>query len=78
LAPTAGSAIPAAVAVCPECGGHLTLTEDFDLEGDDNPAMDCENEPDIDSDEEDFHRYWQSDWQPVIDKVSAHLRGQNS
>lgn len=52
--------------------------EDYDLAGDDPPSMDCENEPDIDSEEWDPHRWWQSEWQPVIDKVTAHLRRPDS
>jgi hypothetical protein len=80
LPPMAGSAIPEDVAICPECGGKLFFNEDYDTdtESDEPPGIDCENEPDLDDDEEDFHRYWQSDWQPVIDKISAHYRGQNA
>ena len=79
LPPVAGSAIPEDVATCPECGGKLFFNEDYDTnpESDEPPGIDCENEPDLDDDEEDFHRFWQSDWQPVIDKISAHYRGQN-
>ena len=79
LPPMAGSAIPENVATCPECGGKLYFNEDYDTdpESDEPPGIDCENEPDLDDDEEDFHRFWQSDWQPVIDKISAHFRGQN-
>jgi len=63
--------------VCPECGGHLSLTDDFDVDGDDNPAMFCENEAGIDSQDDDGHLFWQSDWQPVIGTVSAYLRTHN-
>lgn len=67
--------VPSEIAVCPECGGGLWwqfTTTDWlrDLH------LDCETE---DEDEEaagalglasdNQHRNWQSDWQPVIDKV---------
>lgn len=72
-ATSAGHVIPAEVAVCPECGGMLELMEDFDVDGDEPPSLSCANESDVDSDEEDYHRFWQSEWQPVGDRVKAYL-----
>lgn len=62
--------VPKEIAVCPECGGGLWwqfTTTDWlrDL------MIDCETE-DID-DEDTAHRGWQSEWQPVIDKVRRWL-----
>jgi hypothetical protein len=64
--------VPKEISVCPECGGRLwwqfTTTDwlrDLHLE--------CENES-VDFEEgEDDHRFWQSEWQPVIDKVRRWL-----
>jgi len=58
--------VPSDVAVCPECGGGLWwqfTTEDWlrDMH------LDCED--DDWEDEDSGHRNWQSDWQPVIEKV---------
>lgn len=66
--------VPTNIAVCPECNGALewqVTTTDEELR---DISIDCENEPDIDSDEKDFHQFHQSDWQPVIDKVKAWIR----
>lgn len=52
---------------CPECGGRLTVQWDGD-----DISVDCENEPDMDDAEaveNDIHRYWQQDWQPVMDQI---------
>ena len=69
--------VPSSVCQCPECGGNLwwQVTTDDGLE---DLTLDCENEPEIDSDEEDFHRFLQSDWQPVIDRVKAWILSANS
>ena len=61
--------VPAEIAVCPECGGELwwQLTcDDPDLAG---LELDC----DWDESHED-HRWWQSDWQPVLDEVKKYMR----
>lgn len=66
--------IPEIVATCPECGGRLRLTEDFDPDENEPPSLECENEPELDSEEEDQHSYWQSEWEPTGRKVAAYLR----
>jgi len=60
--------VPREIAVCPECGGTLhadvigwETATGLPSKGDVN--IDCEADPDC------AHRYWQSDWQPIIDKV---------
>lgn len=61
---------------CPECGGKLTVQWDGD-----DIAVDCENEPDMDDDEaveNDIHRYWQQDWQPVMDRIREWIFVQNA
>lgn len=66
--------VPHEIAICPECKGHLhwqVTTTDEELR---DIYIDCQNEPDIDSDQEDFHRYHQGDWQPVIDRVKAWIK----
>lgn len=72
--------VPEKVAVCPECGCRLywqVMTED----GLEDLSLDCENEPDVyDNDEaweEDCHRNYQSDWQPIIDRVKAWIISAN-
>ena len=65
--------VPREVATCPECGGALTwqattsdIIEDMMLE--------CEHEPNNDETAQDnYHRWWQSDWQAVIEKVKVWL-----
>lgn len=62
--------VPEAVVVCPECGSQLgceamqweTVTG--------RPSkgalnVDCLGDPECE------HRYWQSDWQPVVDKIES-------
>lgn len=64
--------VPDSVAVCPECCGTLRVTSESWDPDTGVPiavgiAVDCiEDEKDIEADE---HRWWQSDWQPVIDVV---------
>ncbi len=64
--------IPTEIAVCPECGGQLEIVGDFNPTEDITPHIACEN--DEISESENFHRGWQSEWQPIIDKVTEHLR----
>lgn len=71
-----GSAVcvPRSIAICPECSCDLecqmTTPDIRDI------AVDCVNEnaafftPGSEGD----HRYWQSEWEPVIEKVKAWLR----
>lgn len=69
------------VAECPECGGRLFMWCD-EWECDTGKPvgihLDCEHEPDfIDGRHragEFEHRWWQSDWQPVIDRVEKWAR----
>ena len=62
--------VPATVSVCPECGGRLwwqvTTTDGLrDLD------VDCEDDEELS--EGMSHCYWQSDWQPVLDRVRRWL-----
>jgi hypothetical protein len=70
-----GYVIPSDVAVCPECGGKLYLTDDYDRTSPEPLPLDCEDEDWEDDDG--VHRGWQSEWQPVIDKVRRHLNSHN-
>lgn len=62
--------VPETVAVCPECGGALwwQVTTDDGLA---DMVVDCEREDD--DNQETWHRWWQGEWQPVIDKIKAWL-----
>lgn len=72
--------VPQSVAVCPECKGRLYLQIDC-WDADTRRAhadgeglhIECEREPEPEDDEfEDFnHQHWQSDWQPVNDRVAV-------
>lgn len=64
------SSVPTSVAMCPECGGRLHAeSAEWDSETGiptiDGFYVDCESDPDCN------HRYWQSDWQPVIDRIGT-------
>jgi hypothetical protein len=56
--------VPRGLAGCPECGGHISAEMDGG-----EIMLTCENEPPIDSNKRDFHKWHQDDWQPVIDRV---------
>ncbi len=71
-----GYVIPQDVAVCPECGGRLYLTDDYDRTSPEPLPLDCQDEDWEDDDG--VHRGWQSEWQPVIDKVRHHLNSHNA
>lgn len=63
--------IPASIATCPECGGTLFVTNHETDDDTGRPiagglSIDCGSD---DDDSEECHRYWQSDWQDVIDKI---------
>lgn len=66
--------VPFEIASCPECGGALTwqvMTKD----GLNDLLLECENEKEIDETvEDDGHRFWQSDWQPIYNAVKTWLR----
>jgi|KBSSwiStaDraftv2_1062776.scaffolds.fasta_scaffold383256_5 hypothetical protein len=67
--------VPKDVAVCPECEGTLiwqVTTED----GLEDLILDCENEDEDIPDTE--HRNWQSDWQPIYDRVKKWIQTGNS
>jgi len=68
--------IPRGVQTCPECGGRLYWQVSTD-DGLEDLHVDCENQPE-DIEEDDFHKYWQSDWQPVIDNVRDWISSENS
>ena len=81
------------VAVCPECGSELEidcyewdLVTGFPTRSGFN--LDCKqeeedlddwihNDDDTRDKREVMHRHWQSDWQPVIDKVWAWIQQQS-
>lgn len=64
---------------CPECGGRLFVEIDEWSKGIQTPGgyrVECEPDTDAemaawerDEDHEGGHRYWQSDWQHVVDRV---------
>ena len=58
--------VPEEIAVCPECGGRLWW-QVTSTDGLRDMVLDCEYEEDMGGDTE--HRGWQSDWQPIFDKV---------
>lgn len=76
--------VPITVAVCPECGSQLIAqSESWDATGaplQDGLSVSCEDEDDAiqawEENDEDkrnwrevMHRWWQGEWQPVIDRV---------
>ena len=77
--------VPREIATCPECGGQLHLQASV-WETDSGSLIrgeievDCanDNEPDDEGYEDRGHRWWQGEWQPVIDRVTrwafAHVR----
>ena len=58
--------VPAEIAVCPECGGPLHWQHDGE-----DLSIDCTDE-DWENDDG-VHRGFQSDWQPIIDRVTLWL-----
>jgi hypothetical protein len=61
--------VPVEIAVCPECRGQLHWQRDGVDDGD--LMIDCAEEDWEDDDG--IHRGWQSEWQPVLDRVKAWL-----
>ena len=60
--------IPRSVVVCPECGGSLEaecIGWDPDTGQPDEIAIACCGDDDR------LHRWWQSDWQEVRDRIAA-------
>lgn len=60
--------VPAEITVCPECGGLLHVesnewVEETGIHTVGGLQVDCEHEESL------SHRYWQSDWQSVIDTI---------
>ena len=77
--------IPKEIAVCPMCDGKLYADFDSWEQDDDgtwyatNVHTECENEPDIDSDDwEEWHNWHYSmpyvDWLPVDERVEAWMK----
>lgn len=65
--------VPPAVAICPECGSPLmwqVTCEDPDLGG---LVVDCKAQDKLPENMR-RHRYWQAEWQPIINRVKAHVR----
>jgi hypothetical protein len=72
--------VPESVAVCPECRGRLALNVDEWESETGRPTeggvtIDCEREPDLDDHSPEAkdaeHRWWQGEWMPVVDRVTA-------
>lgn len=70
---------------CPECGGALYIEvtaweTETGIPIEEHIEVDCEND-DVEDDDA-RHRWWQSEWMPVIDKVRAwgmkHIRKVNT
>ena len=60
--------VPAGVAICPECGGKLAVESSEWEDGTGKPSqgglvVDCDADPRME------HRYFQSDWQLIMDKI---------
>jgi hypothetical protein len=77
--------VPAEIAVCPKCGGKLYVnldawTQDYDGTWKaEDPHTECENEPDIDSDDWEEWLAWHYnmpyiDWLPVDFDVERWLK----
>lgn len=63
-----GCYVPREVAECPECGGELharAMQWDAETGVPDAESIDL----DCIADRACRHRWWQSDWQPVLDKI---------
>lgn len=61
--------VPVNIARCPECDGKLTW-QVTSTDGLSDLTLDCENEDDGEG-MDTGHRWWQGEWQPVINKVKA-------
>lgn len=67
--------VPVGVAVCPECGNKLYVycwswVEETGQPYGDELQIDCENISMYDSEnDDDHHKYRQSDWQGVVDAI---------
>lgn len=67
--------VPKSVVVCPECGGQLLLmvnacdTATRRPLDDEGIEIDCENEPDIDEENSERHRWWQGEWMDPLAKA---------
>jgi hypothetical protein len=62
--------VPLDVARCPECDGQLWW-QVATTDGLNDLMLDCENESDEDASDrlDEEHRWWQGEWEPVINKV---------
>jgi ssDNA-binding Zn-finger/Zn-ribbon topoisomerase 1 len=72
-----GCYVPREVAECPECSGELYARSHSWIEETGQPiaeAIDigCVNDPDCN------HRYWQSDWQSIVDAIRKWCKATNS
>lgn len=66
--------VPRTIAECPECGGGLCVVANAWDEETGQPTgsalqIECEHDDPESDDESLEHRWWQSDWQPVVDAV---------
>lgn len=65
--------VPPNVACCPECRSLLmwqVTSEDPDLGG---LVVDCKAQDSLPENMR-RHRYWQAEWQPIFNRVRAHVR----
>ena len=65
--------VPPQVARCPECNSPLmwqVTCEDPNLGG---LVVDCKEQDKLPENMR-RHRYWQAEWQPIINRVKAHVR----
>lgn len=76
-----GIEVPRDIAICPECSSSIYLyCWEWDSEtGEPNAdgfQIECPGEAfyEDESEEKYTHRWWQSDWQPVVDKLSKWTR----
>lgn len=64
------SEIPGSISACPECGGKLFAEAIDHIIESGAPTTGGLNVGCIADDDVMMHRYWQSDWQPVVDAVA--------
>lgn len=57
--------IPRTVAVYPECQAKLFAQ----WPSEDDFSLDCESESELEDSDRSSHRWWQREWQTVIDRV---------
>ena len=71
-----GCYVPREIAKCPECGSELQAKSNGWVAATGQPNgsdidVYCANDPDLN------HRFWQSDWQPVMDAIRKWCKATN-